>query len=194
MTDRGTTQEADAFARSLGAVIRGRRQELGLRLVEVAKSTGLSHSFLSQLERGRTRASMRSLFAVARTLNTTQQELLALAAGPDSANAPESPLSVIQPQTEAHARLLMHSDSQVDVTEFVGLPFESGEFFSHERPEFIYVVQGSIEFEMRVAPDSGGSVQLLQQGQSVLCPGSMLHRYRSVGARAATVLMIQYPA
>ncbi|MFT4306521.1 MAG: helix-turn-helix domain-containing protein [Microbacterium sp.] len=192
MTEKTSTTEVDAFARTLGAVIRQRRTDLGLRLVEVAERTGLSHSFLSQLERGRTRASMRSLFMVAETLQTTQQELLALAAGPDAPLAPESPLGA--DASPSRARLLMHTDAQVDITEFAELPFESGEYFSHERPEFIYVATGNIEFEMRASAESGATVQLLRAGQSVICPGRMLHRYHSVGTRAATVLMVQYPA
>lgn len=196
MHETQATVSADAFAVELGAVIRQRRKELGLRLIEVAEHTGLSHSFLSQLERGKTRASMRSVFAIARALRTTQEQLLSLAASSNpegsAIRVAESPLGSANAES-SRARLLMHTDSQVDVTEFAGLPFEAGEFFQHERPEFVYVVSGRIEFEMRVSAESGATLLMLDAGQSVTCPGGMQHRYRSVG-QPATVLMVHYPA
>ncbi|HTR94284.1 MAG TPA: cupin domain-containing protein [Trebonia sp.] len=61
----------------LGGAIRVRRRLLGMTLVEVAGRAGLSHPFLSQLERGLARPSMRSLTAIAATLGTTAQALMA---------------------------------------------------------------------------------------------------------------------
>src|ERR1700688_1067249 len=61
----------------LGGAIRARRRLLGLTLVDMAAQAGLSHPFLSQLERGLARPSMRSLTAIASTLGTTAQALMA---------------------------------------------------------------------------------------------------------------------
>src|SRR5579859_1415694 len=61
----------------VGGAMRARRRLLGMTLVEVAASAGLSHPFLSQLERGLARPSMRSLAAIAATLGTTAQALMA---------------------------------------------------------------------------------------------------------------------
>ena len=57
-------------AASFGELLRGYRA-----------AAGLSQPFLSQLELGRTRPSMRSLFRIATALGTTQQALLGKAAG-----------------------------------------------------------------------------------------------------------------
>ena len=46
-------RQAGPEAQAIGAAIRRRRRSLGLTLVQVAEATGLSHPFLSQLERGR---------------------------------------------------------------------------------------------------------------------------------------------
>ena len=62
----------------LGGAIRALRRERGLTLVELAAATGLSQPFLSQVELGRSRPSMRSLFRIATALDTTQQALLGL--------------------------------------------------------------------------------------------------------------------
>jgi transcriptional regulator with XRE-family HTH domain len=63
----------------LGRAIRCVRHDRGMTLVQVAEASGLSQPFLSQLERGRTRPSMRSLFRIAAALGTTQQALLGMA-------------------------------------------------------------------------------------------------------------------
>ncbi|RFA09916.1 hypothetical protein B7R54_12410 [Subtercola boreus] len=182
----------------LGRIIHDRRKDRGLRLVQVAEATGLSHSFLSQLERGKTRASMRSLFAIANALDTTQEELLAASSLPgddDSHGAPSAQLAAESPQrrgAEPSARLLMHAGSAIDVTEFIDLPTEHGAFFQHPRPELIYVVRGQVEFQMRQQENSPVTSMMLQERNSVLCPGNFLHRYRSVGTAQTVALMIHY--
>src|SRR5580693_9988604 len=91
----------------LGGAIRARRRLLGMTLVEVAASAGLSHPFLSQLERGLARPSMRSLTAIASTLGTTAQALMAaseLATVPASGPASE-PVSIVTHVTDEVASI-----------------------------------------------------------------------------------------
>src|SRR5262245_41936991 len=79
---RSTAQrKADAC---LGGAIRALRRDRGLTLVQLAEAAGRSQPFLSPLELGRSRPSMRSLFRIATALGTTQQTLLAIAAGDPS--------------------------------------------------------------------------------------------------------------
>lgn len=121
----------------------GLRRERGLTLVQVAAASGLSQPFLSQLELGRTRPSMRSLFRIAGALGTTQQALLALADAPGGT----VPYDV---GGGGGARLLLHSPG-ADDTEFVGVTGEFAEFFCHDRHELLYVVRGALE---RAGPPS----------------------------------------
>jgi quercetin dioxygenase-like cupin family protein len=149
---------------------------------------------------------MRSLFSIAQALETTQEELIAAASAP-GAVAHEAARSSregsdtggvrtgggFETAGKARVQLLMHAGDQLDITEFSNLPRDLGEFFEHDRPEFIYVVSGEIEFEMRSTSTASITTLLLKAGQTVSCPGGMQHRYRSVGTSAATVLMIHYP-
>ena len=57
-------------------------------------------------------------------------------------------------------RLLLHDPGGADVTEFADLADEFAEFYAHPRHELLYVVQGTIELELRgrasrSAPGSG---------------------------------------
>lgn len=164
----------------LGRAIRGLRRDRGLTLVQVAAASGLSQPFLSQLELGRTRPSMRSLFRIAQALGTTQQALLALADDPGGS----VPYDVAG---GGGARLLLHAPG-ADVTEFVGVSGEFSEFFRHDRHELLYVVRGTLELELREHGVS--TVSVLRARESAGYAGSVDHRFRQVGPEECVVLVI----
>lgn len=177
----------------LGRALRAARKARSMTLTEVATTAGLSQPFLSQLELGRARPSMRSLHRIAVALGTTQQELLAEAAGP----GPQDPLQHAPVRAEGAelldvhgggARLLLHEPGGVDVTEFVGLPREFEEYFVHERPELIYVARGTIEVD--VLADGRRTVSELRARDTLACPGGAGHRYRQIGEETCLVLVI----
>jgi transcriptional regulator with XRE-family HTH domain len=170
-------REGTAQALTLGAAIRRRRRELGLTLVQVAAATGLSHPFLSQLERGQTRGSMRSLFLVAEALKTSQQALLAQA-GPAE---PVVPVGT----ADGSARLLAQVRGEVALTEFSLVPDEPGEFFVHSHEELLYVVSGEVELEL-----GAGDPQILEARESRRWPGGVPHRFRAAGSGNAVVLLL----
>ncbi len=88
------TRYSEDVGLRLGEAIRAQRHLLGLTLVDVATRAGLSHPFLSQLERGLARPSMRSLTAIASTLGTSAQALMAAAELPAVPAA--EPVSVVR--------------------------------------------------------------------------------------------------
>ena len=161
----------------LGRAIRGLRRDRGLTLVQVAEASGLSQPFLSQLELGRTRPSMRSLFRIAEALGTTQQALLALAEGSVPYDA----------AGDGGARLLLHAPG-ADVTEFAGVSGAFSEFFRHDRHELLYVVRGTLELELREHGVS--TVSVLRARESAGYAGSVDHRFRQVGPEECVVLVI----
>ncbi|SDB84559.1 transcriptional regulator, XRE family with cupin sensor [Sanguibacter gelidistatuariae] len=181
----------------LGQVIRTRRHALGKTLVEVAAASELSHSFLSQLERGRARPSMRSLFLIAEALGTTQQSLLAEATPPSSpstglVDAASSPVLTVQ---KGSARLLSHVPDGADVTEFINVPDTFEGYFAHGRHEFVYVVSGHLEVELRSPADPATGAEhvelhSLNARQSIGYPGTTQHRHRRVGTEDCVILVV----
>jgi transcriptional regulator with XRE-family HTH domain len=169
----------DEIDARLGTAIRARRHTRKRTLVEIAASTGLSHPFLSQIERGRARPSMRSLFLIAEALGTTQQALLAEVSSP----AEETPL------IGAGTRLLLH-EGGVDITEFAEIGTSYEEFFTHARPEFLYVVTGTLEVETRSGDDAESNITTVGARDSIHYPGGTLHRFRRASAEPCVVLMI----
>jgi transcriptional regulator with XRE-family HTH domain len=172
----------------LGRTIRALRRERGLTLQQLAAASGLSQPFLSQLELGRSRPSMRSLFRIASALGTTQQTLLGRAAGdPPDQLVRGADSTLVQVEQDGGARLLIH-DPGVDVTEFVGAPREFGEFFSHGRRELLYVARGSIEVELRTG--SASRFETLTSRDTLSYAGSTAHRFRQVGESPCVVLVV----
>ncbi|GMA31030.1 helix-turn-helix domain-containing protein [Litorihabitans aurantiacus] len=176
-TDESGWTDAD---RRLGQAIRRTRHARGLTLVQVAAEAGLSHPFLSQLERGLARPSMRSLFVIAEALGTTQQALLA------EAGAAE-PIDI---DAGGGARLLGPLPPDVAVTEFVGPQGDFGDFFRHDHAELLYVVAGSVEVEHEGRP--GGSIERRTLGprETAGYPGGVAHRFRQVGEQTAVLLVV----
>lgn len=179
--------QADAAAAALGARIRSRRLGLGLTLTQAASAAGLSHSFLSQVERGLERLSMNSLFRIADALGTTQQALL-------SDTRPARPSGGYEVFRAAEGSPLDAGSGPVTVfaragARFVPMVF-SGEFreqqwWEHAEEEFVYVLEGEIDIFL-------GDEQLhLGPGDSTYYQGNVRHRWLTPPGGSARILVVK---
>ncbi|ATD72435.1 helix-turn-helix domain-containing protein [Gordonia amicalis] len=192
-------EEPDAAQASLGAEIRRRRKQQDTTLANLAAQAGISHSFLSQLERGYARPSMTTLERIARALGTTQVSLM-LAADPGRAgNAPadappgaqivRADQGAVLPQTgddAGHARLLVNGDAAFYPQEHALGAREFGDFYRHEQDEWLHVVSGEIEVDL-----SDGRIVELRTGDSLYYAGGIPHRWRLVGPDVAHLIVVQ---
>jgi len=69
------------FYEALGRAIKVTRTEQGLERKELARLSGLSYPYLSEIEKGKKRASTEALLPIARALGLRQSELLERAEG-----------------------------------------------------------------------------------------------------------------
>ena len=153
--------------RALGQRVRRLRRARGLTLVRLAAAAGLSHPFLSKLERGLATPSMASLTQIARALGTSQLELLA---GGDDGHPRLHPAAEVLragegatgPYGLGHARLLA-GGSRFQPMECEGDNTDPGEFYAHAEDEFLYVVGGTVQVDMA------------EHGRASLGPGDSLH-------------------
>jgi transcriptional regulator with XRE-family HTH domain len=181
----------------LGRTIRDLRHRHRLTLVQLAERTGLSHSFLSQLERGLAQPSMRSLHRIAQALGTSQDRLMA---GQDAATG-EPPIAVLRagegvtfpmserdPMATGSARQLLAGPGNFYPTEFANLGRDFGEYFEHDGNEFLYVAEGRIEVDL--AEPGSTRLLMLGPGDSLRYPGAIPHRWRAAGNGPTRVLMV----
>jgi len=186
-----TSYTKDAGLR-LGSAIRARRHLLGMTLVEVAASARLSHPFLSQLERGLARPSMRSLTAIASTLGTTAQALMAASELPAVPAA--EPVSVVRhvavdvatvDAPGGSVRSLVRGERAMLPVEFNGAPRDFDEYYRHDGEELVYVVRGQIEIDVE------GELHTAAAGDSVYYPGGYRHRWRSLSDEEVRLVVVQ---
>ncbi|MGF1425589.1 helix-turn-helix domain-containing protein [Kitasatospora sp. LaBMicrA B282] len=156
----------------LGAAVRRRRRVLELTLAEVARRTGLSVPFLSQIENDRARPSMRSLQLIADGLGTTAVDLLA------AADAEGRPVDLVRAEDpaglspDAGVRPLVRGRRRLHALEFTGEHRADREFL-HPDDELMYVVDGAAEVETE------GRIHRLRRGDTLYLAGGVRHRWRS---------------
>ncbi len=172
----------------VGHAIRSLRLSRSLTLVELASGAQLSQPFLSQVENGRARPSMSSLYRIATALATTPQALFgrtADAAQPALVRASDATVPVIATDGESLRRLLLPGGAPFHVIELVGLSTEFLEPWQHQGFEALYILCGPVEVEV------DGVSSTLTTGDFLSYPAHLPHRYRSPLGAHARVLLIE---
>ena len=172
----------DDRSERIGRRIRGLRKARGLTLVQLAALTGLSHPFLSQLERGHARPSIVSLDRIAQALGSSQVELLASADAVQRAARFDAP-SILRdgdglrgPFSAGDARLLSPDSPAFEAMEVTGSNTDPGDYHAHDEDELICVIEGAVELDL-----GAGEITLLCAGDSAHYPGGTPHRWVTAG-------------
>ena len=175
---------------TLGGAIRERRVARDLTLVELAVLVDLSQPFLSQIENGRARPSMTSLYRIAHALDTTPQGLFggtieALSA-PALVRADDARVVDFDaPEAKSSAHIFLAGEAPFHVLEYAGLPHDFGDYWEHEGFEAVYVVEGEIEI------DIDGQLSTIRSGDFLSYPSRIRHRLRSLNGETARALLIE---
>lgn len=188
-----TSADLSGAKAEVGDHVRRRRRFLGLTLVQLADATGLSHSFLSQVERGLAQPSMLSLHRVAAALGTSESSLMTwpqpqLDDGPALVRAEDGQaiLNTEDDRRSGTSRTVAIAGS-AEVREFRDGPNEFLEPYRHDGTEVLYVVTGRIEVKLE-----DGSPIMLRVGDSLTYRGTEAHQIRTLVA-GTRFLMIHTP-
>lgn len=177
----GQDQPGGGFG--LSAMLRDARKSKGLNLQDVAEATGLSIGLISQIERGLTTPSMRSLRQIANALGLSVSSLFAHADDEDSGESRHI--------VRKHMRRVLNLESigmhMEIMTPIEGAPIQafvaymlpggiSGpEFDSHVGQEFGIIIDGQLELFL------GAQRYLLNPGDSFSFNSQTPHRYTNPG-------------
>ncbi|HEX4247424.1 MAG TPA: XRE family transcriptional regulator [Pseudonocardia sp.] len=179
--------DVDELLQAMGDTIRSRRRFLGLNITELAALSGLSRPFVSQVERGRARPSMRSLTSLANALGTTAHGLMAL---PDEAPVTlirrDAPHSLGIEHSGGQARGLFRERRSMLPVEYRSGPREFEEYYVHRGEEFMYVVAGAFEMDLE---EHG--IQKLEPGDTLFYSGGVRHRWRALDEGPFCMLLVQ---
>jgi transcriptional regulator with XRE-family HTH domain len=185
----GEQNGEQSFSLAIGARVRSFRQGDGLRLVDLSNKTGLSVSFLSQLERGLTAASMRSLIRIAEALGRTPHQLMAdPPEGTSRWSITRREDSVVVRNDSGTARPIVERNASFSALEFEGGPTRYfGSYYHLSGDHLLYVVSGTFEI------DIDGVVSRLGPGDSAYTAAGVPLRWRRIGRGGRLVSFLPLP-
>jgi transcriptional regulator with XRE-family HTH domain len=178
MVLQDSQQSPDAPTR-LGARVRELRRVRGLTLKALGREAGLSHPFLSQLERGLARPSVGSVERIAQALEVPVSSLW-------TRPPLEKAILVRRPEGAADGvREILAGRTALRVHEWSS----SAKAWSEEAETAtgevcVYVVRGVLEVDL------DGTVHALHEGDAVLFDGSVPHRLRRRGGPSTRALYV----
>jgi len=205
------------LAGGIGRRLAAHRTRRGVRIAELAREVGVTPSLISQIERGQSRPSVSTLFAMAQVLDVPVDAFFRESPQPyqaprhhDETPPGESPDGVHQSSgrylvrkqdravidIEGGVRWERLTRNTIDHLDFFELIYQPGaeshpRQYTHPGTEMVLVTQGTMEITV------GFERYLLEPGDSIDFPSSMPHRYVNPGdetAHAVTTIFYDCPA
>lgn len=170
----------------IGERLRSRRQQNGLRVVDVARQAGLSPSYISQVERNLVTPSVPALNSLAAVLGLPASTLLGDNQGIDDPSQyvvrKNGRKVIMLPGAKVRAELL--SPDLQRRMEFIILHIPPGGSTqlgspAHVGDQAAIILQGNLELVI------GDQAYLLEPGDSVYLPMSLPHLWRNTGSEEA---------
>jgi transcriptional regulator with XRE-family HTH domain len=194
----------------IGARLAGHRARRGIRVSELARRIGVSPSLISQIERGQSRPSVSTLFAMAQALDVPVDAFFR--DGDEAAGPPETPARTEEPREPMPAgdyRYVVRADQRaaididggvrwerltpttLDHVDFLELIYgpraeSNPTLYRHPGSEMVLVLSGRLDIYL------GFERHELGPGDSIDFPSSFPHRYvnpTDETARAVTVII-----
>ncbi|MGC2160684.1 MAG: XRE family transcriptional regulator [Silvibacterium sp.] len=188
-----STAEAFIAERRIGERIKRLRLKRSMGLVELGRHTGLSASFLSQLETGRVVPTLRNLARIAMVFSKDlsyffepeAHTLFRIHKKNERVRLPQT--GVDNPTYYFESLAYMVPDRHLDPYYAEFMPLKgAGEVRPHVHPgyEFLFVLQGELEIK------HGDKVNVAESGDSVYFDASTPHSYRCAGKSPAVALIV----
>ena len=188
----GDAVESLIAEKRIGLRIRALRQKSSLGLAELGRHTGLSSSFLSQLETGRVVPTLRNLARIAMVFSKDlsyffspiPMTLFRIHRAAERVRLPQS--GAEDPRYYFESLGYLVPDRQLDpyLAEFQPGKGPDNNFHQHGGYEFLYVIHGSLGIQ------HGEVLHELRAGDSVYFDSSTIHSYACMGEEPATALIV----
>ena len=189
----GEAAESFIAEKRIGERIKHLRLKKSMGLVELGRHTGLSASFLSQLETGRVVPTLRNLARIAMVFSKDlsyffepePQTLFRIHRGKDRVRLPQS--GATDPAYFFESLGYLVPDRQLDPYFAEFLPIKAGqETRSHQHfgCEFLFVLSGSLMVR------HGSATHQVTHGDAIYFDASTNHSYECCGAEPCTALIV----
>ena len=172
---------------AIGSRLRQLRTSRGFSLAQVATAAGISVGFLSALERSHMSASVGTLRKLARFYKTNILEFFDPSQS-SSRVVPASKRKVLEAGPGVRMELLAWGNTVMEPHLFrIGPGAGSGESYSHEGEEFLYVLRGQLLISVE------DEEYKLKAGDSFYFESTTRHQWRNPGTTETSVLWINTP-
>ena len=177
----------DGNAGAIGAHLRQLRARRKYSLAQVAQAVGISVGFLSALERSQMSGSVGTLRKLARFYKTNILDFFD-ANGPSSRQVRPGDRKVLQAGEGVRMELLAWGNTIMEPHLFRVAPEAgSGDPYTHEGEEFIFVLRGDLEITV------GGEQYRLKSGDSFYFESATPHRWKNPGRKETWLLWVNTP-
>ena len=190
--DTETTERVIA-EKHIGERIRRLRLKKSMGLVELGKHTGLSASFLSQLETGRVVPTLRNLARIAMVFSkdlsyffeSDPQAVFRVHRRKERVRLPQTGVEFPTYFFESLGYQVPDRDMDPYFAEFQPLTEEmEPKAHVHQGSEFLYVLEGHLELH------HGDQISSLEEGDAAYFDASTPHSYRCVGKKPAGAIIV----
>ncbi|MBN2232644.1 MAG: cupin domain-containing protein [Deltaproteobacteria bacterium] len=192
------TMSNDLRELAIGEKIRRIRQGRKLTIQQLAEKAGLSKGLISQIENEQVSPPIATLLKIAASLQTDISHFFQDSGGQQKVTVIRRDERMVSPRREvagaanlgyayealAYTKNFKHMEPFV-VT-FEGKPAAEVIRFSHQGEEFVFVLEGDLEFS------SDEETVVLHPGDSLYFDSDLLHGFRGVGDGEARALVVVY--
>src|SRR5260370_14497585 len=178
---------ADGSAGAIGSHLRRLRSKRKLSLAQVALTVGISVGFLSALERSQMSASVGTLRKLARFYKTSILDFFD-ATGASSRQVQPAQRKVLEAGPGVRMELLACGNTMMEPHLFRVAPGAgSGESYSHEGEEFLYILSGALRITLE------NEEYRLKAGDSFYFESATPHHWKNPGRAEAWLLWVNTP-
>lgn len=175
----------------LGTRLRQLRKSRGVSLADVAEGTGISPSFLSMVEKGRSDITVTRLMRLVHWFGVSIADLVQ--------EPSRSPVQVVRADQRRAVRLaderlliqMLTSDGHHAMMPVINVYDEGGgmaDSTTHDGEEFVHVIEGRVELTV-----GAGEPIVLGPGDSAYYRSDVPHSFRNAGAGVARFLGVTTP-
>jgi transcriptional regulator with XRE-family HTH domain len=195
-TTRAPEIDSAVKALKIGAKVRELRKKNKFTLQDLASQTGLSKPFLSQIENGRVTPPIPTLLKLSRGLRVGLAFFFQDHEGPEKVTItrncdrvrverrPHHEKGEVAYVYESLETQKANKHMEPFLVEFGTCPREEMVFMSHGGEEFLYVLQGRLEFRTMERVD------VLEVGDSIYYDADVSHGFRSLGEAPAKAIAV----
>jgi transcriptional regulator with XRE-family HTH domain len=167
----------------LGTALRSARRALGLSLTDVGAATGISSSFLSLVENGKSDITIGRLARLVSFYGVPLADLVPVAPAEDRDVVRKAEQRLLPSPAEGIRFLLLTPDTSGSMMPMI-VEFEPSahlaEFGRHRGEEFVHVLQGRLELELQ-----GSQPRILKAGDSAYYSAERPHLFRNASDTSA---------